>query len=417
MRQMLRIPTLWGRFVPLLGVTQVIGYGTIYYAYPILVPAISAEFSVAPTMLFAVLSAGLLAGGLLSPFFGRLLDRLGAPHVMAMGSLAVGLLLVGVAAAPNFLTFAVLVILLEAISFMVLYDAAFATLALREPQATRAAITRLTLIGGFASTLFWPLTGWLAEVWGWRGTYLAYAALHLAVALPLHFWIARQATPAISTARVEARARPNFAPVALDRQRWAFWVLGVSYAVTGMVIAAIGVHLVPILLARDLGQLAFAMGMLMGPTQVIIRLVEAGFWRDWHPLSVALLSAAGVPVALLALLVPLDHVLLATAFAIIFGAGQGLASIVRGSVPLVLFGAAGIGARLGQLAALRTTLGAAAPFLFALAVAQFGTAATLWVSVALGGVGFGTLLLLRVDLQQQGRWGRLPDQIVTNPRE
>jgi len=409
MRQMPKIPALWGRFVPLLGVTQVIGYGSIYYAYPILVPHISAEFGVAPTSLFAVLSAGLLLGGLLSPYFGGLLDRLGAPNVMAMGSLAAGGLMLGLAAAPDFASFAVMVVLLEALSFAVLYDAAFATLALREPQATRTAITRLTLIGGFASTLFWPLTGLLAEMWGWRGTYLAYAAMHLGLALPLHFWIARQATPAVSTARAETRARPNFAPVAPDRQRWAFWVLGLSYAVTGMVIAAIGVHLVPILLARDLGQVAFVMGMLMGPSQVAIRLVEAGFWRDWHPLSVALVSGAAVPVALLALLVPLDSVLLAAAFAVIFGAGQGLSSIVRGSVPLVLFGAAGIGARLGRLAALRTTMGAAAPFLFALAFAQIGAGATLWISVALGAVGLAALWLLRAELLRQGRWAKLPD--------
>jgi len=407
MRQMPRIPALWGRFVPLLGVTQIIGYGSIYYAYPILVPYVADEFGVAPTTLFAVLSAGLLVGGVLSPYFGGLLDRLGAPNVMAMGSLAAGGLMLGVAFAPDFASFAVLVILLEALSFAVLYDAAFVTLALREPKSTRTAITRLTLIGGFASTLFWPLTGVLVEEWGWRGTYLAYAMLHLLLALPLHFWIARQTTPEVSTARQETRARPDFAPVALERQRWAFWVLGLSFAVTGMVIAAIGVHLVPILLARDLGQVAFAMGMLMGPAQVAIRLVEAGFWRDWHPLSVALVSGAAVPVALLALLFPLDHVLLAAAFAVIFGAGQGLSSIVRGSVPLVLFGAVGIGARLGRLAALRTILGAAAPFLFALAMAKIGIGATLWISVALGVVGLAALGLLRAELQRQGRWTKL----------
>jgi hypothetical protein len=156
-----------------------------------------------------------------------------------------------------------------------------------------------------------------------------------------------------------------------------------------------------------LGQVAFAMGMLMGPAQVAIRLVEAGFWRDWHPLSVALVSGAAVPVALLALLFPLDHVLLAAAFAVIFGAGQGLSSIVRGSVPLVLFGAVGIGARLGRLAALRTILGAAAPFLFALAMAKIGIGATLWISVALGVVGLAALGLLRAELQRQGRWTKL----------
>ena len=403
-----KLPALWGPFVPALGVTQVIGYGTIYYAYPILVPALSQDFGAEPTVLFAILSVGLLAGGLLAPFLGGLLDRFGAPNMMALGSASVAVLLAAISQTDSLWTFAALIILLEAISFAVTYDAAFATLALREPGATRTAITRLTLIGGFASTLFWPLTGWLEGEIGWRATYRVFAVLHLGVALPLHAWIARAPTPATSSARPDKRPRPSFAPVAPDRLRFAFWVLGLSFAVTGMVIAAIGVHLVPILLARDLGQMAFVMGMLMGPAQVGIRLVEAGFWRDWHPMSVALVSSLCVPLALLALLVPVQHLALAAIFAVLFGAGQGLASIVRGSVPLVLFGAAGIGARLGRLAALRNIMGAAAPFLFALSTARLGSSVTVWISVALGAIGLGALWLLRRELRAQGRWGKLP---------
>ena len=394
--------------MPALGVTQVIGYGTIYYAYPILVPALSRDFGTTPTVMFAILSTGLLAGGLLAPFLGGLLDRFGAPKVMALGSACVAVLLAALSQTGNLWTFALLVIVLEAISFAVTYDAAFATLALREPGATRTAITRLTLIGGFASTLFWPLTGWLEGEIGWRATYVVFAALHLVLALPLHAWIARAPTPAISSARPDKRPRPSFAPVTPDRLRFAFWVLGLSFAVTGMVIAAIGVRLVPILLARDLGQMAFVMGMLMGPAQVGIRLVEAGFWRDWHPLSVALVSSLCVPLALLALLVPVQHLALAAAFAVLFGAGQGLASIVRGSVPLVLFGAAGIGARLGRLAALRNILGAAAPFLFALTVSGLGPSVALWICVGLGAAGLVALWQLRRAMRAQGRWDPLP---------
>jgi MFS family permease len=403
------LPALWGPFVPALGVTQIVGYGTVYYAYPILVPAIAAEFATSPAVLFAILSAGLLAGGLMAPLLGRFLDRFGAPRVMAAGSVGCAVLLAALAHAPDLLTFAVLIIAIEAIAFAVTYDAAFATLALREPGATRTAITRLTLIGGFASTLFWPLTGWLNAELGWRMTYLLYAGLHLGLALPLHLWIARRPKLATSPARPDTRPRPSFAPLAPERMRWGFWVLGLSFAVTGMVIAAIGVHLVPVLLARDLGQMAFAIGMLMGPAQVAIRLVEAGFWRDWHPLKVALVSGLCVPVALLALLVPVDNLALAAIFAVLFGAGQGLASIVRGSVPLVLFGATGIGAQLGRLAALRNILGAAAPFLFALGVAGIGVDMTLILCVGLGAVGLAALWRLQVDLRRTGRWLRHPD--------
>jgi MFS family permease len=397
----------WGPFVPALGVTQIIGYGAVYYAYPILVPHIAAEFAVSSTTLYAILSAGLLIGGLLAPLLGRALDRFGAPQVMAAGSALAGGLSLALAYAPNLATFAILIIALESLAFAVTYDAAFATLAGKEPQDTRTAITRLTLFGGFASTLFWPLTGFLAEEVGWRGTYMVYAGLHLGLALPLHAWIAWQPARSDAKAPPEKRPRPRFAPLTPARVNYGFWALGLSFAVTGMVIAAIGVHLMPVLLARDLGQMAYVIGMLMGPAQVGVRLIEAGFWRNWHPVSVALISGVAVPLSLLALLVPWDSVLLAAVFAILFGAGQGLASIVRGSVPLVLFGSHGIGARLGQLAALRVVMGAAAPLVFALGLAGLGTDWTLVLSVLLACIGLAALLLLRRDLIAQGRWNRL----------
>lgn len=398
----------WGPFVLALGGTQTIGYGTVFYAYPILVPAIAAEFGVSGPMLFGVFSMGLLVGGLASPRLGRLLDQIGAPQVMAIGSFLAALLMGAMAFAPNFVTFAVLVILLQSISFTVLYDAAFVTLALKEPDDTRSAITRLTLIGGFASTVFWPLTGFGVDSFGWRGTCMAFAMLHLGVALPLHVWIGRKASMSRTGLGAPVRTpRPEFPTVAPDHLRRAFVLLALGFAVTGMVIAAIGVHMVPVLLERGLGQTAFLVAMLMGPAQVVIRLVEAGFWRNFHPLSVAIISGAAVPLSFCALLLAGQGLALAIVFALLFGAGQGLASIVRGSVPLVLFGPAGIGARLGRLAGLRSVMAAASPFLFAVSLAQLGPQATLWVCIVLGAVGVGALVVLRANLRAQGRWWAL----------
>lgn len=398
----------WGPFVLALGGTQTIGYGAVFYAYPILVPAIAAEFGVSGPVLFGVFSVGLLLGGLASPRLGRLLDQIGAAQVMAIGSTLAAILTASMAFAPNFISFAVLVILLQSISFAVLYDAAFATLALKEPDDTRSAITRLTLIGGFASTVFWPLTGFGVETLGWRGTCAVFALLHLGVALPLHLWISRKPPVARTGPAAPVRApRPEFPAIAPDQLRRAFVLLALGFSVTGMVIAAIGVHMVPVLIDRGLGQAAFLVAMLMGPAQVLIRLVEAGFWRNFHPLSVAIISGAAVPLSFCVLLVAGQGVALAIMFALLFGAGQGLASIVRGSVPLVLFGPVGIGARLGRLAGMRSVMAAAAPFLFAVSLAGLGPVATLWVCVLLGAVGLGALVMLRASLRAQGRWQAL----------
>jgi len=152
-----------------LGATQVIGYGTLYYAYAILAPAIAGEFGTSLTSLYAIFSVGLLAGGLVAPQFGAWMDRYGAPRIMAAGSLVMAILVGGLAAAPTLWTFGACVIAIEVVGIAVLYDAAFATLAALGRAEARRAITHLTLIAGFASTIFWPLTGWLVEVLGWRG--------------------------------------------------------------------------------------------------------------------------------------------------------------------------------------------------------------------------------------------------------
>ncbi|TVR46007.1 MAG: MFS transporter [Rhodobacteraceae bacterium] len=398
---MAQISAGWARQVGCLGITQILGYGTIFYAYPILAGSVAQEFDVPETHAFAVFSIGLLLGGLFASVAGAWLDRFGAPRVMALGSLLVAILSAALGFAPNFLVFGALIITLQALSFIVLYDAAFAALALGVPQGTRKAITRLTLIAGFASTLFWPLTGYLIEILDWRATYMIFAALHLLIALPLHLWLARTN---VRQRRATAGETPSPAPPdwpVLHGQtaRRAFWALGASFALTGMAIAALGVHLVPSLIALGLGGSAYLVGMLMGPAQVAVRLLDATIWRNLHPMNVALISGTAIVLALVALLAAPLGLGFAIAFAILFGAGQGLASIVRGAVPLALFGAAGIGRRLGHLAALRNVTGAAAPVAFALSASGLGLAATVGLTGLIAALGLVLLVALHLGIR------------------
>ncbi len=387
----------WGRQVAILGVTQILGYGAIFYAYPLLVGPVAREFGVTDAWFYAAFSVGLLLGGVVASFAGHWLDRFGAPRVMAIGSSGVAVIFAALSVAPNAHVFGALVIALQAISFLVLYDAAFAALALGVPVGTRKAITRLTLIAGFASTLFWPLTGVMVDGVGWRATLLAFAALHLTVALPLHVWLARIARHARNAGAGASgtTAPPDWPPLQGKVAQRAFWILGASFALTGIVIAAFGVHLVPSLIALGLGSSAYLVGMLMGPAQVAVRIVDATVWRNLHPLVVALISGSAIVLATGALLLAPLGLAFAIAFAVLFGAGNGLASIVRGAVPLALFGARGIGRRLGHLAALRNVTGAAAPFLFALSAEGLGLGLT--VLIALGIALLGLALLFRLQ--------------------
>jgi MFS family permease len=382
-----------------LGVTQIIGYGSLYYAFAILVPSIATEFGTSQATLYAIFSAGLLVGGLIAPRVGILMDLHGGPRVMAVGSLLAGLLLAATAFAPSLWAYAGLVILTEIVSVAVLYDAAFATLATLGKARARRAITHLTLIAGFASTLFWPLTGWLVEAIGWRQSYGVFAVLHLAVALPLHLWIARQ--PAIANEGAAASATVQFfGPALTGREaQLAYAAIAISFAMSGMAISAISVQLVPVLQGLDLGAASYAIAMLMGPGQVMIRLTDALFWRDLHPLTVATISALALALSIVALLIPSNALALGAVFALLFGVGQGLASIVRGTVPLVLFGSTGFGARLGRLTAVRTVLGAGAPFLFASCVEMVGMRAALYAVLLIGVMAAAPLIALRLWLR------------------
>lgn len=380
-------PITAARLLPVvlaLGATQVIGYGTLYYAFAILAPSVAREFETSLTVLYAVFSMGLLAGGLVAPKIGAWMDRYGAPRIMTVGSLATAALIGGLVWAPNLTIFAAFAIAIEVIGVAVLYDAAFATLAFLGRAQARRAITHLTLIAGFASTIFWPLTGWLVEALGWRGTYAVFAALHFLVALPLHAWIALRPRDG-AAAGSAGEARHDFGPPLRGAAaRLAFWAVAISFALSGVLTSAVTVHLVAVLQALDLGAAAYPVAMLMGPAQVLIRLVDAVFWRELHPLTVAVVSAAALPSAILVLLLPVDPVFAGAVFALLFGLGAGLSSIVRGSVPLALFGAAGFGARLGQLAAIRTVLSAGAPLLFAAGLEGVGPTVALFVALTVG---------------------------------
>ena len=397
--------SLW-LVVVALGVTQIIGYGTLYYAYAILAPAIAREFAVGPSHLFAILSVGLLLGGFAAPRVGRAMDRYGAPSLMALGSAASAVLLVVLALAPGIVVFAVTIVLIEIVSVVVLYDAAFACLAFIGGMRARRAITHLTLIAGFASTLFWPLTGWLLDLMSWRSVYVLFALLHLGMALPLHVWIARRTTSAaiVPVGPAEDKTDPVVClPLLGGEVRFAFWSVAISFALSGVLISAISVHLVGILQTIGLGTASFAASMLMGPAQVLIRLTDALFWRGLHPLTVAVISVAALPLAVLVLMGVPAAVATGAAFAVLFGIGQGLKSIVQGTVPLVLFGREGYAERLGRIAAVRIVLGASAPFAFSAAQETVGLQAALALLLGIGVVAMLPLLLLRHHLASSGR--------------
>ncbi|MDP3603678.1 MAG: MFS transporter, partial [Bosea sp. (in: a-proteobacteria)] len=169
-----------------LGATQVAGYGTLYYTFAVLAPEMTKSFGWAPEWTYGAFAAGLLAGGLAAPFSGQLIDRFGTRAMMSLGSVLAAAALYGLSQARDPVSFYVAMIAVETVATLVLYDAAFTALTQAEGAGARRAISKLTLIGGFASTLFWPLTTALLAHYDWRSIYQLYAIGYLALCLPLH---------------------------------------------------------------------------------------------------------------------------------------------------------------------------------------------------------------------------------------
>lgn len=379
--------TIWG-----LGLTQIVGYGSLYYSFSVLAPRIAPAFGRPIEDLFAALTLALVAGGILAPTAGRWADRFGAGRVMAVGSVAAAFALVGAALAPDGWTFLVALIAIELASALVLYTTAFA--AIVQAGGDQRQIVYLTLIAGFASTVFWPLTDWLQHWVGWRDTYLVFSGMNLLLCLPVHWLIARLPWHDQTTLSARKADEPSTPPSTRDRGLFALMLAG--FLTEGFVLSAVLFHLVPALADLGLGAAGIFVTTLFGPAQVLSRLVNMTFGGRLRQTVLATVAAVALPLGLIVLLPTVPSIVGACAFAVIFGLGSGLTSIVGGTLPLEVFGRAGYGARLGWIGSARLFASAFAPYAVASLFAHIGTAAGLWVVAGLGSMGITAFGLLAI---------------------
>jgi hypothetical protein len=383
-----------------LGSTQTLAWASSTYLPAILAVPIARELGIAPSTVFAAYSASLVVMALAGPAVGRAIDRRGGRGVLALSNLALagGLILLGCAASVEllFLAWCALGIGMA----LGLYDAAFAALVRLYGASARNPITGITLIAGFASTVGWPLTAFVAERYGWRASCFAWAAAHLALALPLNLAcipaLARGAAHAASGTTTPGAASP---PPAVPRhERRAFLLLALFAAGTSFVTSAMAAHLPGLLLAAGASAAAalFA-GALLGPAQVAARLAEflAAQRLRFHPLVSARIATALHPAGALVLAGLGGAPFAAAGFALLHGAGNGMITIAKGTLPLAIFGAAGYGHRLGLLGVLGRGAQAAAPFAFALVLEAGGAGAALALSAGISLLTLGALVALR----------------------
>jgi MFS family permease len=371
--------------VVVLGSTQTLAWASSYYLPAILADRIAHDTGVSTDWLFGTFSVALVVSAILGPRVGRMIDRGGGNAVLAGSNLlfATGLVMLQLAHSLAMLQAAWLVLGIG--MGLGLYDAAFAVLGRIYGTNARGAITGITLIAGFASTIGWPLTAWGASTIGWRETCLAWAALHVLVGLPLNYWLLpRPPGAAAEKSTVEAK-------VPIDR---TMILLAFAFAAAWIVTAGMAAHFPRILEATGASQVqAIAAGALIGPAQVAARLLEAGPLARLHPLISARLATLTHPIGA-ALLFVAGGGVASSAFAVLHGSGNGIITIARGTLPLALFGPENYGYRLGLLGMPSRFLSALAPLGFAILIDRFG-AGVLIVSASLSLAACGALCLLR----------------------
>ncbi|MDO3432114.1 arsenite efflux MFS transporter ArsK [Rhizobium sp. CBN3] len=382
-----------------LGLTQIIGYGTLYYSFSILAPGMAKDLGVTLEQVFGVFSVSLFVGGLSAPVIGKQMDRVGAATVLTLGSLLSALTLALCAWSPSVAVFALAIVLLEISSGMVQYQAAFAALVESDPRTAPRSITYLTLIGGFASTIFWPISAALMDYLSWREIYLMFAALNLFVCMPLHFWMMRKGKAAIASGTIRERERVIGA-IPPEARRGAMVVVSSAFAILGFTLASILAHMVPMLGNLGLGTASVVIGSLFGPAQILSRLINMIFGTRLSPPVLAVISAALMVTGIVILGVSGSWLPGAVAFAVCLGLGSGINSIAQGSLPLYLFGSDGYGAITGKMAAARLALGAAAPFVFAIAMEQIGIGLSLFATAALGTVGMAAFISVAMSTKR-----------------
>lgn len=374
-----------------LGTAQTLAWASSFYLPAMLAAPMAAELGVGTPTVYALLSMALMVAAFAGPVAGRLIDHHGGrPVLMATsGVFAAGLL--ALAFAQGFITLALAWLLLGVAMGCGLYDAAFAALVRLYGRDSRSAITGITLLAGFASTVGWPLTALAEAQFGWRGACAAWAAAHLLLALPLNALLPRAAAPAAAPAVPAAVGAIDAEPTP---PRHLAPLIAAVFALLSIVGTGVATHLPALLQTGGASRTAaVATAALVGPAQVAARLLEIGLLKRLSPLISARAAAVGHPAGAL-LMLTLGPVA-AVPFAVLHGLGNGLVTIVRGTLPLALFGAVGYGTRQGWLSLPARAFGALSPWAFGLAMAQWGVG-VLWLSAGLSLLAFCGMLAMRV---------------------
>jgi MFS family permease len=379
-----------------LGVAQITAWGTSYYCLGVLAGPIAADTGWSRSLVYFGFAVSLLAMGAVSAWAGRAIDRHGARAIMGAGTVLVSLGLYALSWVQSEWTYLAVWALLGIGMRLCLYDAAFAALVQVVPSRGRLAISYLTLFGAFASTVFWVAGHYFNQAGGWRQTLVLFAAINLALCLPLN-WIglARKESTSKAAEVAAAAPSPDRSPLEGSQRVVAMALFALTMSLNGFVFSVVSVQLIPLLEAAGLAAAAAVwVASLKGCAQFGGRVVEIVFARNLHAMTVGRIAIGVLPISFILLLFSGGGFAAIVAFTLLMGAAQGVITIVRGAVPLALFGTNGYGAVLGMLATPILIVNAVSPTIFAMIVERWGWTAGQMALVAASLASFTSIELM-----------------------
>jgi len=381
--------------VTALGITQILAWGSTFYLLAVLAPYIARDTGWGYDWVIAGASVGLLVAGIVSPRVGRFISSHGGKPVLAAGAVLLAVGLAGLGLAPNLPVYLAAWAIVGAGMGAGLYDAAFSTLGSIYGSNARSPITFVTLFGGFASTVCWPLSAYLVEALGWRNACLVYAAIQIAVSLPIYLLALPSGTRAESLPGKPASSATKLQP----GEHGVFAILAAVVTIGAAVLSIVGTHLLPLLQARGLDlALAVGLGTLIGPAQVGARVVEMLAGRHYHPAWTMIASTSLVAVAAVMLFTSIPILALAI---VLYGAGNGIGTVARGAVPLAVFGPERYPVLMGRLALPILIAMAVSPYVGGLAFQKGGANWTLGLLAALALTNVVLACALRIAIPRR----------------
>jgi MFS family permease len=388
----------WG-VVAWLSVSQLVSWGCLYYSFSLFVVPMEADLGWSRTTLNGALSVGLAVMGVLAYPVGAWIDRRGGRMVMTAGSLLGGAMLVWWSLVESPWAFYGVWIGLGAAMSATLYEPAFAVLTRRFPDSYRKRITVLTLAGGFASTVFIPVTQLLIETFDWRTAALVLGLIVWALPLPVHAVLRDRVhgpSPSSDTSATKATVsggdgstlRSLESQTAFRRavRGRSFWGLALCFTCYYAAFSALTFHIIPLLIERGVSMAMVVSAIaLVGPAQVAGRVAILAVGRRLTAVGMGTVSLLIIPAAMIVLMaLPAAPSGLASpllfVFAALYGTANGIMTIVRGTIVPDLMGRAGYGRINGALSIPAAASKAAAPSAAAaLWLLSGGYEAVLWV--------------------------------------